>query len=391
MTDSPADPMQRPDAGADAAPPPASAAGKVPRESENIMLLAQDLATSRLSWSSRPTEVEFGFNNQCNLRCIMCHQADGIPLETMPLQDSRDSLEQILPWALHLTPSDASEPLMNDLDEVERLCRKHDVQLLMFCNATLLDPKTFEKIAPITHKIWFSIDSPEKETFEQLRAGSNFEEVIANIEYALPRCKEALIDVGFNAVVMEPNWHQMPELVDFVADLGGDQMALQELLPNSTGYDELKIEGNVSDEAYGVVVDAVRERAQARGVSIQLNLHQPFGGEIIATPPKQSSKDPIADIRDMHMDSLHRMHPAFCPMAMNYVKITPSGKVYPCCRGPEELEMGNVREESFDAIWNGERYRNFRKAMFSGKYPKVCADCVVMTGPAHFPGNKTSD
>jgi radical SAM protein with 4Fe4S-binding SPASM domain len=195
--------------------------------------------------------------------------------------------------------------------------------------------------------------------------------------------------VGFNAVVMEPNWSHMPQLVDLVADLGGDEMAMQELLPNSTGYDELKIEGHVSDGDFAAMVEQVKARAQARGVNIQLNLHQPYGGHIHAGPIHHGSKAPLAEIRDMHMDSLHRMHPGWCPMAMNYLKVTPDGKVYPCCRGPEELEMGNVLEESMESIWNGPKYQEFRRQMFTGEYPTVCKNCVVLTGPAHFPGNQS--
>ena len=366
-------------------------AAKTTRESENILRLAQDLGAERLVWHSRPTEVEFGFNNHCNLLCVMCHQADGIPSKRMPVEQSRAVLDQVLPFALHLTPSDASEPLMNDLDEIVRLCEEYNVLMSMYCNATLLDEKRLHKIAPWTHRIWFSIDSPEKETFEALRVQSNFEKVCENIRAAMPVLEEQLVDVGFNAVVMEPNWRQMPELVDFVADLGGRTLALQELLPNSTGYEELKIEGRVSEEEFGAMVAAVRERAQARGVDLTLQLHPPHGGEQGVPLEYRPTKAPLTTVREVHMESLAKMSPGFCSMAMNYVKITPDGKVYPCCRGPEELEMGNVLEESFEDIWNGERYQEFRRQMFQGEYPEVCASCIVLTGPDHFPGNQPAE
>ncbi len=360
---------------------------KIPRESENVLRLAEDLACERLVWVSRPTEIEFGFNNHCNLLCVMCHQADGIPSKVMPPAAARGVLDQILPHALHLTPSDASEPLMNDLEAIVEMCGRHDVQMLLYCNGTLLDEKTFLRIAPCTHRIWFSIDSPEKATFEALRAGANFEEVLANIRTVMPLAAAARIEIGFNGVVMEPNWHQMPALVDLVADLGGTQMSIQELLPNSTGYEDLKVEGRVPEDAFGAMVELVRERALARKVSVSLHLHQPWGGEIVAHPSRQGSKAPLAEIRELHMDSLATMHPGFCPMAMNYAKVTPDGAVYPCCRGPAELEMGNVLRESFESIWNGPRYQEFRRQMFKGEYPEVCRTCVVLTGPAHFPGN----
>jgi len=359
---------------------------KVLRESENILRLAQDLAAGRLEWKSRPTEVEFGFNNHCNLLCVMCHQADGIPPKSMPAPAARAALGQILPHALHLTPSDASEPLMNDLDEVVRLCREHDVQLLLYCNATLLSEMAFHKIAPVTHRLWFSVDSPHQATFEALRVGADFDEVVGNIARIMPLAEKAGIEVGFNAVVMEPNWRHMPDLVDFVAELGGREMSMQELLPNSTGYDELKIEGRVSEEEFGAMVEEVTRRAAARGVSVLLHLHQPWGGHVESGSRRQASRAPLQEIRDLHMDSLARMHPGFCPMAMNYLKVTPDGTVYPCCRGPAELEMGNLLQQDFESVWNGPRYREFRRRMLAGDYPQVCRTCVVLTGPAHFPG-----
>ncbi|MCB9899236.1 MAG: SPASM domain-containing protein [Planctomycetes bacterium] len=361
---------------------------KIHRESENILALAQDLGLERLEWTSRPTEVEFGFNNHCNLLCVMCHQADGIPSKRMPPALAAKVLEQVLPFALHLTPSDASEPLMNDMDAVLAFCEKHDVQMLLYCNGTLLDEALMERIARHTHRIWFSIDSPVKETFEALRVNADFETVLENIRAALPIARKHHIEIGFNAVVMEPNWHQMPDLVDLVADLGGDQMSLQELLPNSTGYDELRIEGKVDDETYGAMVEGVRLRARERGVNVSLHLHAPFGGELVNRPADPASKAPLAQVRELHMDSLAKMHGGFCPMAMNYVKITPDGKVYPCCRGPEELEMGNVLETSFDEVWNGPAYREFRRRMHSGEYPDVCSTCLVLTGNPHFPADR---
>ena len=49
------------------APLPSQQPRKIPRESENVLKLAEDLGLEREAWASRPTAIEFGFNNQCNL------------------------------------------------------------------------------------------------------------------------------------------------------------------------------------------------------------------------------------------------------------------------------------------------------------------------------------
>jgi len=58
------------------------------------------------------------------------------------------------------------------------------------------------------------------------------------------------------------------------------------------------------------------------------------------------------------------------------VHIEPEGDVYPCCRCYEPL--GNVYKSNFKDIWNGEKYRDFRKkarALHIRKTPVDCCDC----------------
>jgi len=77
-------------------------------------------------------------------------------------------------------------------------------------------------------------------------------------------------------------------------------------------------------------------------------------------------------------DFLRRQHPKFCAMAAYYMKILPNGDVFPCCRGPDELRMGNTNEQSIEQIWNGDAYRAFRRRMHTGDYPQVCSTCSVL-------------
>jgi len=58
--------------------------------------------------------------------------------------------------------------------------------------------------------------------------------------------------------------------------------------------------------------------------------------------------------------------------------ITWDGKVIPCCfdKNAEHL-MGDINEETFRDIWNGSRYRIFRKSILSGRYmTEICRNCT---------------
>ena len=53
------------------------------------------------------------------------------------------------------------------------------------------------------------------------------------------------------------------------------------------------------------------------------------------------------------------------------LRINPYGDVIPCTGST--ASMGNVREEPFLAIWNGQRYREFRREL---KKQGLLADCL---------------
>lgn len=58
--------------------------------------------------------------------------------------------------------------------------------------------------------------------------------------------------------------------------------------------------------------------------------------------------------------------------------ITWDGKVLPCCFDKNaEHVMGDLNQESFREIWNGTKYRVFRKSILSGRYMiEICRNCT---------------
>lgn len=89
------------------------------------------------------------------------------------------------------------------------------------------------------------------------------------------------------------------------------------------------------------------------------------------------------DVLSILIDEVRDRFPGFCSMASHYVKIEPNGDVFPCCRAPRELRMGNVHQEPLAEIWNGANYRSFRRRMFDGDYPEPCRRCdILVANPA---------
>lgn len=357
---------------------------KVDRELDNEVALAADLATRSLVWKSRPTRLEFSFNNLCNLKCIMCAKSDDEPNWVLDKGVGIRFLDEVLPSVLHWTPSANSEPLLNDIDLIAEHARRHTVWLHLFTNGTLLTEARYDKIRDRLHKLWISLDSATKQTFETIRVPAKWDPVMHNIRTVLPRALADGVEVTFNYVLMSNNWFEAAAFVTLIADLGGTACNIQELLPNSTHFDELVWEGKVAAEDVTAELERAKQIAAERHIDLTLELRPPLQGRFYNRPAAQSWKAPLAELRLRHTDAISRAFPGFCSMATSYLKVNPDGAVYPCCRGPEELRMGDARTESFEDIWNGERYQEFRRQMFTGEYPEVCRNCYVLVGNPNY-------
>ena len=359
---------------------------KIVRELRNYYAVVADLASGAEQWSSQPAWLEFAPNNVCNLRCIMCQQADGLPLEVMKKEDAVRLLDEILPGMTLWTPSALSEPMLADFKMVLKKCREHEVYLNMYSNCTLLTGEKFADMADRVHKLWISFDSSRKDVFEMLRARADFDTVVANVRDILKIAAERGVPVGFVAVLVKDNLQHLDELVDFVADLGavdaGCDLRVQPMLDNAVRCRDQNVFAAFSQEEIVAALDRACARAEARGLIFHVDIDDPYRRAV--QPRAPAARQITPEVLSIMLDEVRERFPHFCSMATNYVKIEPNGDVFPCCRGPKELLMGNVNERPMAEIWNGDKYREFRRRMHEKDYPDVCSTCDVLVANPHF-------
>lgn len=58
--------------------------------------------------------------------------------------------------------------------------------------------------------------------------------------------------------------------------------------------------------------------------------------------------------------------------------ITAEGNALPCCLIHDTYVLGNILEEDFEQIWNGEKYGEFRRALKSDAPPESCRNCQYL-------------
>jgi len=72
---------------------------------------------------------------------------------------------------------------------------------------------------------------------------------------------------------------------------------------------------------------------------------------------------------------------SLCRRPWTLMYFTAHGKALPCCiapfsmRGYASFTLGDATQQTLREIWNGERYREFRRALLSDQPPPACARC----------------
>lgn len=71
---------------------------------------------------------------------------------------------------------------------------------------------------------------------------------------------------------------------------------------------------------------------------------------------------------------------AVCPQPFFHLQINPDGKVVPCYSWDYPAILGDCNQESVVDVWNGARFRAFRRAMLDGlaSASESCADCNII-------------
>lgn len=184
------------------------------------------------SVTSLPMRLEFNIHNACNLQCIMCHglasssirtRREGLAPMGNPYDDSFvDQLEPYLPYVVE-TDFMGGEPFLIPLyHRIWRLIGQVNpaTRVCILTNATILDERIREMLESINCWIHVSIDSFRKDTYETIRRGASYDEVMANARYFQDLMAERGLPVIWRLCPMRLNWQELPDTLQYCTENG---------------------------------------------------------------------------------------------------------------------------------------------------------------------------
>ncbi len=184
---------------------------------QNRFLNEYEIACKKFILESKPSNIQIVLFNKCNSNCIMCNQSkENYFLNKKCLSEISDKYLQCLDTLLW----QGGELFLYNkfMDIIKQVSEYKRINQQIITNAQYLDEKIIKELVSLPNiKLIISIDGAKKETYEQIRKGSNFNKLIENIKL-LNKYKEKYksnIAMNINFVILKENYKEISDIITF--------------------------------------------------------------------------------------------------------------------------------------------------------------------------------
>lgn len=316
------------------------------------------LAKRRPELGHLPIKLDIENVSRCNFACTMCQVSDW-PKRQRAQDMSFDAFKRLIDEQYGLVEikiQGMGEPLLQggEFFRMIRYARSRRIWVRTTTNASLLHLNdNYRKLIDAgVNDVQVSFDGADKATYEKIRRGGKFEQVMRNCRLLNDYCAQTGgVTPQMWVVVQRDNVDQFFDLIDRAHEMGFRRLTFA-LNLNDWGQDHWKaaneavtVEDSVSlDQAWQAV-----DRGRALGIEVG------FWNNTLKY--SASSADRL------------------CPWPFERAYVSSDMRIVPCCMigTPEVFDLGDAGD--FSRAWKADDYRAFRQAHIAGEIPRACRNC----------------
>jgi radical SAM protein with 4Fe4S-binding SPASM domain len=257
------------------------------------------------------------------------------------------------------------EPLLNKniVDIVRRLKQENpNLHVAFATNGTLLSPSISSGLIDVgLNQIWFSIDGASEETYESIRRGAKFEEVIENIKNLISQkeLKQAVLPkAGMITVASTKNVSELFSILELTGELHLDSLIINGLEPYDEEMANSVLWGKSAKQEYIQVFGKLERLAREKGIELRL-------------PSLQLESYTSCTLSGCTIDSNGNVYPCSCLSYERPYFYFGEKNVH------SRISFGSLKENDLSKIWNSREYRSFRNRLTKGRFPKCCHKCLL--------------
>ena len=284
-----------------------------------------------------PIYAEISPTGACNHRCVFC----GLDfMEYKPRFLNKEVLKKRLSemgtlGLKSIMYAGEGEPLLHkEIVDIILHTKKAGIDVALTTNGVLLNKEFVDNTLGSIEWIKISINAGTKETYSKIHGTkpNDFDRVIENMRYAVKvrREKGYKTTLGMQLLLLPENWHEAEILAQKAKDIGMDYLIIkpysQHLLGNSTKYQ------NVKYSDYFPLSDTL-EKYNDENFSVIFRM----------------------DSMNKWDEGKHEYEQCLALPFWSYIDA--GGDVWGCScyLNDERFYYGNINDDSFEAIWNGEQ------------------------------------
>lgn len=336
--------------------------------------------------AKRPKVVAARLTNLCNCKCKMCGQPrlgeKGIPKSFFQDHLSVSEWKNVIDQISISKPNFylwGGEPLIyKGIFDVIEYAKTKKLTVQMNTNALLLEKFALEIVDSGLDDLIISIDGPE-EVHDGIRGVAGlFQKIKNGIQHIQAIQNEKEIKhpiIRIRGTINPDNFDHLYDLVKITKEMNGDTLSFNHFWFTSSQKGALyeKIMHDFLDTKAISWKGFLYEPKDLKLDALQKELEK-FKKNDAHFPITISPGITCPDLKNYYYDLDETFGAKTCYTIYFKTYLMPNGDVTPCPDFPDFI-AGNVRQTSFEKIWNGEKYRNFRRLVKTNQLLPICARC----------------
>ena len=305
-----------------------------------------------------PEKLYLDITQDCNIYCRMCRDVFSMNGKTMPYDLFSRLIEETSPFVKNYSLFNSGEPLIvkdfrERVDYVNTV-KRNDCTVEISTNGLLLTDDMINFLCSREVKVCVSFDGADKETFEKIRCGANFEKVCDNLHKLSSAYANVSIEKApsIYVTIQKDNQNQLLKIAELINSLGVRQM----------GYGFVNIPSEYAPDMNDNLRMEIEKTALYIDDNKMLNYLYPTRiGDYLWWGNKYIHKSNF--LLDNH-----------CTAPLASASIRYDGDVFLCCNGGEYVD--NISDKSFLEVWQSKRFNELRAEVNSqDSIPHKCKQC----------------
>jgi len=343
---------------------------------ENKELNEKEFADENVVLESKPTKLMLVPTSRCNIKCIMCDRV--MHENEIPYKDLR-KVYAIFEYVENIDLQGGEPFLLNYFESFfkDLLQFKH-LKVSILTNGLLIDERWADLLLDGNVSLSFSIDSVVKSTYEYIRRGARYADVIRNIELINKKSlsKKRLSPLNkINVVLMRANYKELILFPKFCKDFGFSELTIDYLRPDIIPEEDI-LTTNYNSAAVSYlkkIVPEIAEECGENGVRFDSAAIAPF-----LNTERGNDKNNTVSSKDAGSKTQK------CRIPWKKLFIDSDGTIRPDCLC--SVVIGKLSEiESIEEVWNNKFMQKYRANIVKNETSGWCSKgCLINAVPSKY-------